>query len=155
MKTTFAFLTWLILLAIIKRLIPDWFNDTKPQEEEKAIKAQNSPVIASEEKTAIATKPNEIKSSPIELERQNYNYRNDDTLRKSKKQKKQNKKREFFTEDIPDNFYSLSKLTITPVFAVANLKNPANSILEFSVKGFNIYGQEIPTGEIMALVSPD
>lgn len=149
MKTTFVFLTWLILLAIIKRLIPDWFNETKPEEEEKAIKAKNFPVIASEEKTAIATKPNKIKSSPIELERQNYNYRNDDTLKKSNKQKKQHKKREFFTEDIPDNFYSLSKLTITPVFAVANLKNPANSILEFYVKGFNLYGQEISIGEII------
>jgi hypothetical protein len=147
MKTTFFFLTWLILLAIIKRLIPDWFNDTKPEEEKKAIKPINSAVTVTAEKDVVVIKPKKASSSPsIESKPQKYYYSDDQTSSQTKKEKP---KRKIIQEDIPDDFYALSRLTISPVFSVVNLKNPANSILEFSVKGFNIYGKEISVGEII------
>ena len=153
MKTTFVFLIWLILLAIIKRLIPDWFNDTKPEEQEKAIKPRNSAVTVTEEKDVVVIEPKKASSSSsIESKPQKYYYSDDykaSQNKREKKGKKEKPKRKIIQEDIPDDFYVLSRLTISPVFSVVNLKNPANSILEFSVKGFNIYGKEIPTGEII------
>jgi hypothetical protein len=147
MKTTFFFLTWLILLAIIKRLIPDWFNDTKPEEGEKAIKPRSSAVTVTAEKDVVVIEPKKASSSPsIESKPQKYYYSDDQTSSQTKKEKP---KRKIIQEDIPDDFYALSRLTISPVFSVVNLKNPEDSILEFSVKGFNIYGKEISIGEII------